>query len=167
LEGVEVRRRLAGFVLVVGLVLGPAAGRSPASPVVLAGRVTDGPGAPLAGVQVRAFAAGKLAASTESDSGGRYRVAFPVEPAEDPTVVVWWIPATFNKAGVVLVPELLILRESRAALEAKLFSLCLPRRAPADSMEYDPVLRGEDEKLKELAESDCLPRWGPDSLSPR
>jgi hypothetical protein len=153
-----VRRWLVGFVLVLGLF----AERSTASPVVLTGRVTDPPGAPLAGVQVRAFAAGRLAAAALSDSGGRYEVAFPVELAEDPTVVVWWMPATADK-----VPEFLILRESRAALEAKLFSRCLPRRALADSMVFDPVLRGEDEKLEELRESDCLPRSDADSSAVR
>jgi hypothetical protein len=119
--------------------------------VHLTGRVHDLAGAPQPGIGVKAFSGGLLRGTAVTDQDGRYDLGFPVDIESDPSVVVWWLPGATRQ-----VPELLVLRESAQARAARLWSPCLPRLELAPDLSYDLTLRREDEKLEQLASSDCL-----------
>ena len=144
----EARARI-GLGLATGLLWW--AGVAVAATVSLHGKVCDGSGAGLGAIQIRAFVDGLVQGSAVSGPDGQYAIEFPYAPEADQTIVIWWIPA---QAG--LVPEILLLRESRRAVSLQLWSRCLPRRELSADLSYDAVLRTEEEKLKLLGPGGCL-----------
>ena len=142
----------AGLLIAFGLLFLPVGAQSATEiPAGLAGEVTDAGGRPLAGVTVRIFIGGRKATSARTDSTGSYAIRFPVDPAEEETVV-----ACASAPRSDLVSEWAVLRECRADREAGVWSPCVPRVGLSRWARWEVRILDAKGVLERLQRDGCL-----------
>jgi hypothetical protein len=120
-------------------------------PGTMTGTVVDTGGQGIAGVMVKIFEEGFRVEETETGGDGSYALEFAYLPDIDWTIMVWFVPP-----GEVLIPEIVILRESLKSKELELWSPCLPRIELGSRVKYDVTLFTEETKLAQMSELDCM-----------
>lgn len=118
---------------------------------MVAGEVTDSSGKPLGGVFVKLFADGELIQSTTTTEAGSYELRLPVNIEDDETVVLWFISGVDN-----LLPKSVVLKESSAARNSKLFSPCTEHVRIRPQMRVDVKLLTESEYISALKVRNCF-----------
>ncbi len=117
-----------------------------------AGTVLDVNDHSLAGVQVKLFVNGDLAASTITEPNGTYDLTAPYNTYDDTTVLLWYIAQ-----DRMLLPKALVVRESKASQENGLISKCVPRAPLTPGRRFRVYLFDSALRNKDIAESNCLP----------
>jgi len=117
-----------------------------------AGTVLDVNNRPIGGVHVSLFVDGEVTARAVTESSGDYELRAPFDPAEDATVLLWFVAPDRT-----LMAKELVIRESRASMENGLISKCVPRAALTPGRQFRVYLFDTDSRNKELADSGCLP----------
>jgi hypothetical protein len=121
-------------------------------PFVVYGHTTLSDGKPLPAVNVALFAGGLEAASAVTDTGGAYSMEPRIDPSNDETVVVWFTPPR----GMGLVRNIVVLKESRAARQAREFNPCLARVPLSDSTLVDVQVLDQQSYAAQIEESGCM-----------
>lgn len=117
-----------------------------------AGTVLDVNNRPISGVQVALFMGGDVVGRAVTESNGNYELRAPYDPANDVTVLLWFVAPDRT-----LMPKELVIQESKASLENGLISKCVPRASLSPGHQFRIYLFDSDSRNKELAESGCLP----------
>lgn len=117
-----------------------------------AGTVLDVNNRPIGGVQVTLFMGGDVVGRAVTESNGNYELRAPYDPANDVTVLLWYVAPDRT-----LMPKELVIQESKASLENGLISKCVPRASLSPGHQFRIYLFDSDSRNKELAESGCLP----------
>lgn len=117
-----------------------------------AGTVLDINDRPLASVQVKLFIDGQLVGTALTEANGYYDLRTPYDPAQDVTVLLWFVA---HERG--LMEKELVIRESKSCLENGLISKCVPRAAFTPGRQFRVYMFDPASRNKELAEADCLP----------
>jgi hypothetical protein len=117
-----------------------------------AGTVYDVSNRPLGNVQVKLFMNGEVVGRAVTESNGSYDLRAPYDPAEDVTVLLWFVAADRT-----LMPKELVIQESRASVRNGIISKCVPRASLSPGHQFRIYLFDSDSRNKELAESGCLP----------
>jgi len=120
--------------------------------VSFAGTVLDINDRPIPNVQVKLFIDGQLVGTALTETSGAYDMRTPYDPAQDATVLLWFVA---HEGG--LMAKELVIRESRSSLENGLISKCVPRAAFTPGRQFRVYMFDPASRNKELAESDCLP----------
>ena len=119
---------------------------------VFTGTVLDVKDNPLSAVDVKLFMDGQLVGAARTDGTGHYELQAPYDPNTDATVLLWLV-----SPDRMLLPKMLVLRESRACLEQSLISSCVPRATVTPGRQFRVYLFDTQSRNKELAELNCLP----------
>jgi hypothetical protein len=117
-----------------------------------AGTVYDVSNRPLGNVQVKLFMNGEVVGRAVTESNGSYDLRAAYDPAEDVTVLLWFVAADRT-----LMPKELVIQESKASVKNGLISKCVPRASLSPGHQFRIYLFDSDSRNKELAESGCLP----------
>lgn len=117
-----------------------------------AGTVLDVNNRPIGGVQVTLFMGGDVVGRAVTESSGDYQLRAAYDPANDVTVLLWFVAPDRT-----LMPKELVIQESKTSLENGLISKCVPRAALSPGHQFRIYLFDSDSRNKELAESGCLP----------
>jgi hypothetical protein len=116
------------------------------------GTVLDVNNRPIGNVQVKLFIQGELAGRAVTESNGYYDLRAPYDPADDVTVLLWFVAPERT-----LMPKELVIQESRSSVANGLISKCVPRASLSPGHQFRIYLFDSDSRNKELAESGCLP----------
>jgi hypothetical protein len=117
-----------------------------------AGTVLDVNNRPLGNVQVKLFMNGEVVGRAVTESNGSYDLSAPYDPADDQTVLLWFVAADRT-----LMPKELVIQESKSSVRNGLISKCVPRASLSPGHQFRVYLFDSDSRNKELAESGCLP----------
>jgi hypothetical protein len=121
------------------------------SETTISGIVVGKDGKPLLDVDVKLYVGGLLMNEQLTSSDGSFEFTELIDYARDVTIDVWFLP---NDPDLIM--ENVILKESSAAIQHRLYSPCV-KRVRLDSM-TDFVVRLVDQKtrLDQLKRSGCL-----------
>lgn len=107
-------------------------------------------GDPLVDVTVKLYVGGVLLAEEITSSDGTYEIVELIDYGRDVTISLWFVAADPN-----LLMENIILKESKAAIEQRLYSQCV-KRIRIDPLTYAPVkLMDLESRTRWLTESGC------------
>ena len=127
-----------------------ASGFSTSSETSIDGRVMNLDGDPLVDVTVKLYVGGVLLAEEITSSDGTYEIVELIDYGRDVTISLWFVSADPN-----LLMENIILKESTAAIEQRLYSQCVKRIRIAP-LTYAPVkLMNLESRTRWLTESGC------------
>ena len=120
--------------------------------VVVYGRTTLSNGMPLPEVTADLFVAGLEAATATTDADGVFSMSCALEGTADETVVMWFTPPP----GLGLVREIVVLKESKAAVEVRLYGPCVTRVPLGDSTRVDVQVLDQQSYAARIEESGCM-----------
>jgi hypothetical protein len=118
---------------------------------VVVGKVTTAKGDPIGGVAVKLFADGMIVEVSHTTQSGDYEMRLPLSVESDETVVIWFIATSGD-----FMPQSVVLKKSRAASGAGLFSECTPETRMRPQMRVDAILMTEGELAASLKARGCL-----------
>ncbi len=125
-------------------------GFSTSSETSIDGRVMNLDGDPLVDVTVKLYFGGVLLAEEITSSDGTYEIVELIDYGRDVTISLWFVSTDPN-----LLMENIILKESTAAVEQRLYSPCV-KRIRIDPLTYAPVkLMDLQSRTRWLTESGC------------
>jgi hypothetical protein len=117
-----------------------------------AGTVLDVHDRPVLGTEVDLFIDGERAAMGVTGPDGYYELKCRYDYRQDATVILWYVPPDRG-----LLPKAVVLSESRASRENQLVSPCVARASFVPGHQFRIYLFDPADRIKELAESSCLP----------
>jgi len=117
-----------------------------------AGTVLDISNRPIGNVQVKLFINGEVAGRALTESNGSYELRAAYDPANDATVLLWFVAPDRT-----LMPKELVIQESKVSISNGLISKCVPRAELTPGHQFRIYLFDTESRNKELAESGCLP----------
>ncbi len=131
----------------------PFGGRGDPQGVILDGVVRDSSGRPMAGLPVRLYGSGTLAASATTDESGAFRITGNPLFGAQRTVDLWFIsadPSRWTDAQVIL-------SASRVDRERGLLSPCAPVVSLlGNAATVEVTMWSPEERKAEIAKSRCL-----------
>ena len=107
---------------------------------------------PIGGVAVELFIDGERVADATTAPDGSYELRAHYDYTEDATVILWYTPPDRT-----LLAKAVVLNESRASLEYRLISPCIPRAKVTPGRQFKVYLFDTANRIKELEELNCLP----------
>ncbi len=130
----------------------PAPVPSPSGATVIYGKTTLEIGAPLPAVTAKLFIDGLEEASAVTDTSGSYSITARMDRSADQTVVMWFTPPR----GIGLAREIVVLKESREAREARVYNPCIQRVPLRDSTLVDVQVVDQQAYAQRIEESGCM-----------
>ena len=118
---------------------------------MIVGEVLGADTKPIGGVTVKLFADGKLVEIAHTTAAGEYEMRLPLSVEKDETVVLWFMPSTDD-----LLSQMVVVKKSSKARDARLFSRCLTEVRMRPQMRVDMSLLNKSEYISALKLKGCL-----------